>query len=147
MSRLILALAGSAALAIAAVVVHPPSALAATTTGTPAGSTAQAATDPAPGRGGHRRGRGERLVALKNSPAFQTMRNLRQLERLYLIDGRAQDIPALYREVLAKTQNPAVRQFAYNRIARNELKPGDVDQAIATLRQGLDESLQRLPPQ
>lgn len=147
MSRLILALAGSAALAIAAVVVHAPSALAATPAGTPATSAAQAATDSTPGRGGHRKGRGERLAALKNSPVFQTMRNLRELERLYLIDGRAQDIPALYREVLAKTQNPAVRQFAYNRIARNELKPGDVDQAISTLRQSLDESLQRLPPQ
>lgn len=146
MSRLILALAGSAALAIAAFVVHPPSALAATTAGTPADSTAQAA-DPAPGRAGHRRGRGERLAAIKSSPVFQTMRNLRQLERLYLIDGRAQDIPALYRDVLAKTGNPAVRQFAYSRIARNELKPGDVDQAITTLHRSLDESLQRLPPQ
>jgi hypothetical protein len=147
MSRLILALAGSAALAIAAVVAHPSSALAAAPAGTSDNSTAQAAADSTPGRGGHRKGRGERLVALKNNPVFQTIRNLRELERLYLVDGRAQDIPALYREVLAKTQNPAVRQFAYNRIARNELKPGDVDQAIATLRQGLDESLQRLPPQ
>jgi hypothetical protein len=148
MSRLILALAGSAALAIAAAAaVNSPSALAATPTGTSATSTAQATADSTPGGGGHRKGRGERLGALKNSPVFQTLRNLRELERLYLIDGRAQDIPALYREVLAKTQNPAVRQFAYNRIARNELKPGDVDQAIATLRQGLDESLQRLPPQ
>jgi hypothetical protein len=147
MSRLILALAGSAALAIAAVVVYPPSALAATPSGTSAATTAQAVTDPATGLRSHRKGRGERLAALKNSPVFQTMRNLRQLERLYLIDGRAQDIPALYREVLAKTENPAVRQFAYNRIAHNELKPGEVDQAISTLRRSLDESLQRLPPQ
>lgn len=146
MSRLILALAGSAALSIAAFLMHPPSALAATTAGTPADSSAQAASDPVPGRTGHRPGRGERLAALKSNPVFQTMRNLRQLERLYLIDGRAQDIPALYREVLAKTENPAVRQFAYRRIARNELKPGDVGQAITTLRRSLDENLQRLPP-
>lgn len=146
MSRLILALAGSTALAIAAFVMHPPSALAATNAGTPADSTAQAASDPAPGRSGHHRGRGERLAALKGNPVFQTMRTLRELERLYLIDGRAQDIPALYREVLAKTENPAVRQFVYRRVARNELKPGDVDQAITTLRRSLDESLQRLPP-
>lgn len=147
MSRLMLTLASCAVLAIAAVAVHVPSTMAATPTGTPATSTAQTATDAAPGRGGHRKGRGERLAALKNNPVFQTMRNLRELERLYLIDGRAQEIPALYREVLARTQNPAVRQFAFNRIARNELKPGDADQAIATLRQSLDESLQRLPPQ
>ncbi len=147
MSRLILVLAGCAAIAIAAVVAHPSAALAATTASTPTGSTAQMTNDSAQGRAGHRKGRGERLVALKNSPVFQTMRNLRELERLYLIGGRAQDVPALYREVLTKTDNPAVRHFAYNRIARNELKPGDVGQAIAALRQGLDESLQRLPPQ
>jgi len=147
MTRLILALAGSAALAIAAIAVNPTAALAATPTQTSDTSTAQATTDPAAGHRGHRKGRGERLGALKNSPVFQTMRNLRELERLYLIDGRAQEIPALYREVLARTENPAVRQFAYNRIARNEFKPGDADKAIATLRQSLDESLQRLPPQ
>ena len=139
MSRLILALAGSTVLAVAAVVAHQSNAQAAT----PAATTAP---DTPVSKGWHR-GRGERLAALRNNPVFQTVRNLHELERLYLIDGRAQEIPALYRDVLGRTENPVVRQFAYQRIARNELKPGDVDKSIATLRQSLDESLKRLPQQ
>lgn len=144
MSRLILALAGSTVLAVAAVAVHQSSAQAATPS-----ATASAATADGGARGprGWLRGRGERLEALRSSPVFQTVRNLRELERLYLIDGRAQEIPALYRDVLQKTENPMVRQFAYQRIALNELRPDDVDKSIATLRQSLDESLKRLPQQ
>jgi hypothetical protein len=142
MSRLILALAGSTVLAIAAVAAHQSAAHAAT----PAATTATTAADT-PARQGWHRGRGERLAALRNNPVFQTVRNLHELERLYLIDGRAQEIPALYRDVLSRTENPVVRQFAYQRIARNELKPGDVDKSIATLRLSLDESLKRLPQQ
>ena len=142
MSRYVLAFAGSTVLALAAVVAHQSAARAATPSATPVATGAEAASPP---RHGWRRGRGERLAALRASPVFQTVRNLHELERLYLIDGRAQEIPALYRDVLARTENPAVRQFAYQRIARYDLKPGDVDKSIATLRQSLDESLKRLP--
>lgn len=144
MKRLTVALAGSAILALAAVVAHQSAAQAA-----PQSSTAMATANDgaAPAPQGWRRGRGERLAAAMNSPALQTLRNLRELERLYLVGGRAQEIPALYREVLQKTENPAVRQFAYRRIARHELRPADVDKSIATLRQSLDESLKRLPQQ
>lgn len=144
MKRLTLALAGSAILALAAVVAHQSAAQAAPQSSA-AMMTAKDGAAPAPH--GWRRGRGERLAAAMNNPAFQTLRNLRELERLYLVGGRAQEIPALYREVLQKTENPAVRQFAYRRIARNELRPADVDKSIATLRQSLDESLKRLPQQ
>lgn len=144
MKRLTLALAGSAILALAAVVTHQSAAQAAPQSSA-AMMTANDGAAPAPH--GWRRGRGERLAAAMNNPAFQTLRNLRELERLYLVGGRAQEIPALYREVLQKTENPAVRQFAYRRIARNELRPADVDKSIATLRQSLDESLKRLPQQ
>lgn len=145
MSRLILALAGSAALAITALTFHPSAVQAATPNTTPAATTATASETPAPGPRGWRKGRGGRHAAMKDSPVHQTLRNLRELERLYLIGGRAQEIPTLYRDVLARTQNPAVRQFAFSRLARIELKPADVDRSITTLRQGLDESLQRLP--
>ncbi len=141
MKRLILAAACSTVLAIAAVAAHSTTARAATpaTATTPTTTAADAAPQ------GWRKGRGERLAALRNSPAFQTVRNLHELERLYLIDGRAQEIPAMYRDVLTRTENPAVRQFAYHRIARYDMKPADVTKSIATLRQSLDESLQRLP--
>lgn len=145
MSRLILATAAAALLTLAgAAFVAVPAAQAATQNSTAATTTA-AAGDETPARP-HRGMRGKRAAWL-NTPVGATLRNLRELERLYLIDGRAQEIPALYRDVLARTQNPAVREFAFRRIARNELKPGDADKAIATLRQSLDENLQRLPQQ
>ena len=146
MSRLTLAVAGAAALALAAAVLPSQFARAADPAST--ATTAAATADPnAPAPQGWHKGRGERRAAMRNSPVFQTVRNLRELERLYLIGGRASEIPALYQDVLAKTENPAVRQFAYNRIALNQFKPGDVDRSIATLRQSLDENLQRLPAQ
>lgn len=143
MTRSMLAVAATAVLALGAMAVHHSAARAATPSVTPAAGAETSA--PAP-RGWHR-GRGERLAALRDSPVFQTVRSLRELERLYLIDGRAQEILPMYRDLLQRTENPAVRQFAYQRIARYELKPGDVDKSIATLRQSLDESLKRLPQQ
>lgn len=147
MKRLVLGIAGTLALGIAAsaALLQLPAAQAASPT--PTSADASAAATPTAGRGGLRGLRGERRAAMRQSPVFQTMSNLRELERLYLIDGRANEIPALYQDVLARTQNPAVRQFAYRRIARNELKPGDADQAIATLRRSLEENLRRLPAQ
>jgi hypothetical protein len=67
--------------------------------------------------------------------------NLRGLERLYLLDGRAKELPALYNEVLAKSQNPRVRNYAYSHLARAQMRPANTDQAIATLRKSLDENL------
>lgn len=147
MSRLILATAATALLTLAgAVFVAVPAAQAAAqNSGAATTTTAAAGGEETPARP-HRGLRGKR-GALLNTPVGATLRNLRELERLYLIDGRAQEIPALYRDVLARTQNPAVREFAFRRIARNELKPGDADKAIATLRQSLEENLRRLPQQ
>lgn len=144
MPRLILATAATALLTLAGTAfVAVPTAQAATQNS--AAATTTTASGETPARP-HRGMRGKRAAWL-NTPVGATLRNLRELERLYLIDGRAQEIPALYRDVLARTQNPAVREFAFRRIARNELKPGDADKAIATLRQSLDENLQRLPQQ
>ena len=63
------------------------------------------------------------------------------LERLYMQSGRSKDLAALYNEVLAKSQDPHVRDYTYQRLARLQAQPANVDQAIATLRKGLDESL------
>lgn len=67
--------------------------------------------------------------------------DLRALERLYVMNGRAKELPALYNEVLAKSQNPMVRDYAYRHLARAQMQPQNVDAAIATLRKSLDESL------
>jgi predicted negative regulator of RcsB-dependent stress response len=48
---------------------------------------------------------------------------------------------SVYNDVLAKSQDPRVRDYAYKRLARLQAQPANVDQAIATLRKGLDENL------
>lgn len=67
--------------------------------------------------------------------------DLRSLERLYVTTGRQKELPALYNEVLAKSQNPMVRDYAYRHLARAQMQPQNVDAAIATLRKSLDENL------
>jgi hypothetical protein len=67
--------------------------------------------------------------------------DLRALERVYVMNGRTKELPALYNEVLAKSQNPMVREYAYRHLARAQMQPQNVDAAIATLRKSLDESL------
>ena len=67
--------------------------------------------------------------------------DLRSLERIYVMTGRSKELPALYNEVLAKSQNPRVRDYAYSHLARAQMQPSNPDAAIATLRKSLDESL------
>lgn len=67
--------------------------------------------------------------------------DLRGLERLYMQSGRSKDMTAVYNDVLAKSQDPRVRDYVYHRLARLQAQPANVDQAIATLRKGLDENL------
>lgn len=67
--------------------------------------------------------------------------DLRALDRLYTMSGRSKDMTAVYNDVLAKSQDPRVRDYTYHQLARLQARPANVDQAIATLRKGLDESL------
>lgn len=67
--------------------------------------------------------------------------DLRELDRLYMMAGRSKNMAAVYNEVLARSQEPRVRDYAYRQLARLQARPTNVDQAIATLRKGLDESL------
>jgi hypothetical protein len=83
-------------------------------------------------------GFGERGFDGSDSPVIA---DLRALERLYLLQGRGKDLPALYNSVLAKSQDPRVRNYVYHHLARAQLAPANIDQAIATLRKSLDEDL------
>lgn len=67
--------------------------------------------------------------------------DLRAMERLYQQAGRGKEMTAVYNDVLAKSQDPRVRDYVYQRLARLQAQPANVDQAIATLRKGLDENL------
>ncbi|HEY4090085.1 MAG TPA: hypothetical protein VGN46_01120 [Luteibacter sp.] len=85
------------------------------------------------GRGGWGHGRGHEMSGV--------IGDLRGLERLYIMSGRQKELPALYNDVLAKSQNPMVRDYAYRHLARAQMAPTNVDGAIATMKKSLDESL------
>ena len=67
--------------------------------------------------------------------------DLRGLERLYRAAGRTRDLVGVYNDVLAKSQDPRVRAYAYHHLARVQAEPTRFDDAIATMRKSLDESL------
>ncbi|WP_281664896.1 hypothetical protein [Paraburkholderia fungorum] len=74
-------------------------------------------------------------------PGFAVINDLEQLRRLYAMSGREGEIVAVYHDVLNKTQDPMLRHYVYDALAREQLKPANADQAIATLRASLSEDL------
>jgi hypothetical protein len=47
----------------------------------------------------------------------------------------------VHKDVLARSQDPRVRDYTCQELARLQARPATFDQAIVTLRKGLDESL------
>lgn len=107
----------------------------------PADSGAGAMQAPAAGAPfGHMHRNGKR--GLHAAPAVRaSVMDLRAIERLYRAGGQSKELPGFYRDVLAKTQNPILRNYVYLRLARLQSAPTNTDAAIATLRQSLDENL------
>jgi hypothetical protein len=77
-------------------------------------------------------------------PSFAVVNDLQHLQRLYDLNGRESEMRDIYHDVLLKTQVPAIRQYVYEALARNLLRPTNVDQAITTIRTSLDEDLSTL---
>jgi hypothetical protein len=135
-------LAGSTAFAFAQdAAPQSPSAPAARSAhaGAPAGGQ-KWGQDGHEGRGGEH-GRGEWARHGRGKQQGGVIGDLHSLERLYVLTGRSKELPALYNEVLAKSQNPRVRDYAYRHLARVQMQPANVDASIATLRKSLDENL------
>lgn len=132
-SALALLIAGSAAFAIAQ--DGAPNAPMAGSKGASAGRGPQMGRGDDGFRGGPDFGRG---FGGQGSPVID---DLSALERLYLTSGRSKELPALYNEVLSKSQDPRVRTYVYHQLARTQSAPANPDQAIATLRKSLDENL------
>jgi hypothetical protein len=133
-STLALLIAGSATFAIAQDTNAPPPA------GTSAGPGAPHGMKGPHGHHGHG-DRGMRGGPGKFGPGMGVISDLHDLERLYLVSGRGKELPSLYNQVLSKSQNPRVREYAYHQLARAQAQPTNVDAAIATLRKSLDENL------
>lgn len=117
-------------------------ALAAVLTVAATGALAQEAAAPPPAsaaaHGEPHRGEGPHGPM---GPGFAVVNDLEQLRRLYAMSGREGEIVAVYHEVLNKTQDPMLRHYVYDSLAREQLKPANPDQAIATLRTSLSEDL------
>ncbi|QIE26786.1 hypothetical protein SBC1_39380 (plasmid) [Caballeronia sp. SBC1] len=77
-------------------------------------------------------------------PNFAVVNDLQHLQRLYDLNGRESEMRDIYHDVLLKTQIPEIRQYVYEALARNLLRPTNVDQAITTIRTSLDEDLSTL---
>jgi predicted negative regulator of RcsB-dependent stress response len=107
---------------------------------------AAALAHPGPSHGQRRGPMGRRAAMLRalEDPALATIVNLRALERIYRHEGRADDVEALYRDVLAKTDNATVRNFANLRLARIAMRGKDAKAAQETLQRNLQENLARL---
>src|ERR1700761_1220013 len=76
-----------------------------------------------------------------HGPGFAVINDLEQLRRLYAMTGHENDMIAVSHDVLNKTQDPMLRHFVYDALAREQLKPANPDQAIATLRLSLAEDI------
>lgn len=74
-------------------------------------------------------------------PSFAVINDLEQLRRLYAMSGHPGEIIAVYHDVLNETQDPMLRHYVYDSLAREQLKPANPEQAIATLRTSLAEDL------
>lgn len=75
---------------------------------------------------------------------FDVVNDLEHLQRLYDLNGREDEMSAIYHDVLQKTQVPVIRQYVYVALARNQLHPTNADETIATIRMSLDEDLAAL---
>jgi len=98
------------------------------------------------GHRGQRGGMGDHRMAFRaaKDPSASVMRDLVSLERMYRRNGKAEEVPGLYRDILARTNDPAVRHMAGGRLARLEWEAGNKDAAIEQMRKNLDADLKRL---
>ena len=88
-------------------------------------------------------------LPLGPGPNGAVIADLEQLQMLYRLTGSDAELLSIYRDVLKKSKDPVVRQYTYAAIARAQMRPTNPADAIATIRQSLDEDLTRaskLPP-
>lgn len=103
------------------------------------------ARDPAPSTPHHGRYGIDRDMLRNASPEERdVLRDLRRLEMLYLREGLAKQLPAVYQDVLGKTQNATVLAVANARLQRLQAPRPDAAETIARVRQKLDSDLEQL---
>jgi len=78
--------------------------------------------------------------AAKN-PGHAALLQMNTLEDVYKARGEHGEVVEVYRQVLAKATNPTVRRLAYMRLADALEETGRSEEAIAVLKQGIEESV------
>ncbi len=91
-------------------------------------------------------GRRQGMAMARMGPAaadsgMLAVRDLIALECLYRRDGKADQIDALYRDVLDKATQPLLRSIAYRRLARMAWRRGEHAAAEDLLKRSLQENL------
>ncbi|MBK9657533.1 MAG: hypothetical protein IPO66_19690 [Rhodanobacteraceae bacterium] len=86
-----------------------------------------------------------RAQGIAADPALAAIRQMRLMERIYLRQNQPEQAQRMYRDVLARTQDPMIRNVVTARLARLAVwQPRNLDGALVELKRGLDENLARL---
>ncbi|MFZ2235990.1 MAG: hypothetical protein WBP11_01630 [Dokdonella sp.] len=94
------------------------------------------------GDGGHR---GMQEMRNASHEERAVVRSIMKLERIYMSQGRVNDIKPLLTSVKSKTSNATIIAFVDHQLERIANRPANPDQQIATLTQQLNDDIAKLP--
>ena len=87
----------------------------------------------------------QRALRIASEPALAAMMQMRMIERIYLRQGQPDGAERMYRDVLKRTEDTRVRNFANMRLARVvSWEPRKLDESLVELKRGLDENLAKV---
>lgn len=83
-------------------------------------------------------------VKIASDPSLAAIADLHALERLYRREQKPEQAMQMYTDVIARTRNLGVRNFAERRLARLQYRQGEHAAAEATLKRNLEHNLDQL---
>lgn len=93
---------------------------------------------------GHQGHRGMQELQNATPEERSVIGSIMRLERIYMTQGRVNDIKPLLDNVKRKTTNTTVTSFVDRQLARIANRPSNSDQQIATLTQKLNDDIAKL---
>ena len=85
----------------------------------------------------------EQVHGMALSPQKAALLQMHEIEEIYKKRGEHRKIIPVYREVLARTEDPVIRTLAFIKLAEALKQTGQQEESIAVLREALNESLER----
>lgn len=77
------------------------------------------------------------------NPEMAALIQMHEIQEIYKNRGELREVIPIFKGVLAKSTNPAIRTMAYMKLADTMKKLGETDRAISLLESGLQESIER----